>query len=133
MLFIYLLEANPVFGNKVQRMHEAMLRRSDVLCTSVFTVGEVLTGPRKRRDLAGISSLKRFFASTEVAILPFDLEAADRYSMIRADARVTQADGIHLATAAAAGVDLFVTNDASLRNLSIPGIKFFVDLDGKVS
>ena len=132
MLFIYLLEANPVFGERVQRLHEAMLRRGDILCTSIFTVGEVLTGPRKRNDAAGIGGLKKFFGSKEVEILPFTIEAADRYSMIRAEARVRQADGIHLATAAAAGVDVFVTNDGELRKLVIPGIRFFADLDGKM-
>jgi predicted nucleic acid-binding protein len=132
MLFIYLLEANPHFGERVQRMHEAMQRRGDVLCTSIFAVGEVLTGPRKRHDLAGIKGLKKFFSSKEVEILPFTMEAAERYSMIRAETRVSQADGIHLATAAAAGVDLFVTNDDQLRKLAIPGIRFFADLDGRL-
>jgi predicted nucleic acid-binding protein len=132
MLFIYLLEASPFFGERVQRMHEAMLRRGDILCTSVFTVGEVLTGPRKLNDGAGIIGLKKFFGSKEVEVLPFTMEAADRYSMIRAEMRVSQADGIHLATAAAAGVDLFVTNDEDLRKLVISGIRFFADIDGKV-
>jgi predicted nucleic acid-binding protein len=132
MLFIYLLEANPVFGERVQRMHEAMLRRGDILCTSVFTVGEVLTGPRKLNDAAGIGGLKKFFGSKEVEILPFSMEAADRYSMIRAEMRVSQADAIHLATAAAAGVDLFVTNDEDLQKLAISGIRFFADIDGRV-
>jgi predicted nucleic acid-binding protein len=132
MLFIYLLEANPVFGGQVQRLHEAMLRRGDILCTSIFTVAEVLTGPRKRNDIEGIRGLKEFFGGKEVEILPFTMDSADRYSMIRADARVSQADGIHLATAASTGVDLFVTNDEHLRKLVIPGIRFFADLDGKV-
>ena len=132
MLFIYLLEANPVFGKRVQRMHEAMMRRGDNLCTSIFTVGEVLTGPRKRKDVAGISGLKMFFGSKEVEVLPFTFEAADRYSTIRAETRVSQADGIHLAIAAVAGVDLFVTNDDKLQMLTIPGIRFFANLDGKV-
>lgn len=132
MLFIYLLEANPKFGRRVQRMHEAMLRRGDILCTSIFTVSEVLTGPRMRNDVAGISTLKRFFGSKDIEILPFTIEAADRYSMIRAETRVRQADAIHLATAAAAGVDLFVTNDDKLQKLVISGIRFFADVDGKV-
>jgi predicted nucleic acid-binding protein len=132
MLFIYLLEGNPEFGERVQRFHEGMQRRGDILCTSIFTIGEVLTGPRKRNDLVGIRGLKKFFGSKEVEILPFTVEAADRYSVIRAETRVSQADGIHLATAAAAGVDLFITNDGKLRTLTVPGIRFFADLDGKV-
>jgi hypothetical protein len=59
-----------------------------------------------------------------VEVLPFTERTADRYSMIRSANRVSQADGIHLASAAEAGVDLFF--------LSIPGIKFFADLQGKV-
>jgi predicted nucleic acid-binding protein len=132
MLFIYLLEANPIFGERVDRLYGSMLRRGDAICTSVFTVGEVLTGPRKLNDVAGIVGLKGFFGSDRVEVLPFTMSVADRYSMIRAEARVSQADGIHLATAAAAGVDLFVTNDGDLRKLVIPGIRFFADMDGRV-
>jgi predicted nucleic acid-binding protein len=133
MLFIYLLEANPIFGTRVQLLHQEMLRRGDILCTSIFTVGEVLTGPRKRNDIAGVNSLKKFFGGKDIEILPFTIEAADRFSVIRAGERVSQADGIHLASAAAAGVDLFITNDDKLRKLRIPGIRFFADLDGKLS
>ena len=133
MLFIYLLEANPVFGPRVQRLYEGMRRRGDILCTSIFTVGEVLTGPRKLNDSAAVSALKKFFGGKDVELLPFTLEAADRYSIIRAETRVRQADGIHLASAAASGVDLFITNDGKLRTLKIPGIRFFADLDGKLA
>jgi len=133
MLFIYLLEANPIFGERVLKLYQGMQRRGDILCTSVFTVGEVLTGPRKQNDVAGVSRLRKFFGSKDVEILPFTMEAADRYSLIRAGGRVSQADAIHLASAAAAGVDLFITNDSELRALKIPGIRFFADLDGRVS
>jgi len=71
MLFIYLLEANPIFGERVERFFESMVRRGDELCTSVFTVGEVLTGPRKLNDLVGITGLKKFFDSRLVEIVPF--------------------------------------------------------------
>lgn len=132
MLFIYLLEAKPDYVKKVRRIHSAMLQRGDVLCTSVFTFGEVLTGLRRQRDEEGIRGVREFMLSDEVEILPFNIETADRYSMIRAETRVSQADGIHLATAAAAGVDLFITNDEKLRTLAISGIRLMVDLDGKV-
>jgi predicted nucleic acid-binding protein len=79
-----------------------------------------------------VRGIKKFFGSKDIEILPFDLESADRFSMICADARVSQADAVHLATAAAAGVDLFVSNDLELQKLLIPGIRFFADVDGKV-
>jgi predicted nucleic acid-binding protein len=45
---------------------------------------------------------------------------------------VSQADAIHLATAAVSGVDLFLTNDSLFWKLVVPGIKFMIDLDGVV-
>ena len=132
MLFIYLLEGNREFGGRVMRLYEAMQQRNDILCTGIFTVGEVLTGPRKQNDVAGTQVIKDFFAGKEIELLPFGIESADRYSMIRATESVSQADAIHLATAAVAGVELFVTNDKKLRSLLVPGIKFFADLDGKL-
>jgi predicted nucleic acid-binding protein len=117
----------------VLQLQADIQRRGDRLCTSVFTIGEVLTGPRKHNDQEGVRKIEAFFARKTVDVLPFDWEQAERYSMIRASVRVSQADGIHLATAAAAEVDLFVTNDADLRKLAIPGIRFFADLEGKLA
>lgn len=132
MLFIYLIEATPEYFKRTRRIHDGMLERGDELCTSAFTFGEVLTGMRKRNDQPGMKALREFMLSDEVTILPFTLQVSDRYGLIRAEARVSQADGIHLATAAQAGVDVFFTNDTHLRKLTIPGIKFFGDLDGRI-
>ncbi|MGB6690240.1 MAG: PIN domain-containing protein [Terracidiphilus sp.] len=130
MMFIYLLEGDPIFTPKVERFQREIERRGDALVTSVFTLGEVLTGPRKADDASAVSAIKSYFASGAVAILPFDSATADRYSMVRSMCKVSQADAIHLASAAVAGASAFVTNDADLRRLVIPGIGFMVDLDG---
>jgi len=109
-----------------------METRGDMLATSVFTLGEVLTGPRRAGAGDVVATIKSYFASESVALLPFDAETADRYSLLRASFKVTQADAIHLATAAVSGVDLFLTNHNLLWKLVIPGIKFMMDLDGVV-
>ena len=132
MLFIYMLEANPVFGPKVRRILNQIISRGQTLSTSVFTIGEILTGPRRRSSISGADAVKKYLLSGALEILPFNEAAADRYSVIRGATRVSQADAIHLASAAEAGVDVFFTNDGDLRKLSIPGIKLFADLDGKV-
>lgn len=132
MLFIYLLEGNPIFGPKVRKILSRIVSRGDALSTSVFSIGEILTGPRRRGSYSGVDAVKQYFLSGAVEILPFTEATADRYSLIRGAKKVSQADGIHLATAAEAGVDVFVTNDGDLLKLSIPGIKFFADLDGKM-
>ena len=129
-MFIYLLEGHPSFTPKVERFQRQIEHRGDTLVTSVFTLGEALTGPRKTGDANAVSAIKAFFASGRIAMLPFDSVTADRYSLIRATCKVSQADGIHLASAAVAGANAFVTNDTKLRKLVIPGIGFMMDLDG---
>lgn len=132
MLFVYTLEAHPIHGPSVDKILDSMIRRGDTLCTSAFGAGEVLTGPRRRGSQSEVDMIKQFFSGGTVKILPFTLETADRFASIRAANKVSPADAIHLATAAEAGIDVFFTNDGDLRKLSIPGIKLFADLDGKV-
>ena len=132
MLFIYMLEGNPVFGPKVGKILSQVTNRGDTLSTSVFSIGEILTGPQRKGLISGVHAVKKYFSSGAVEVLPFTETTSERYSIIRGANRVSQADGIHLACAAEAGVDIFFTNDRDLRRLSIPGIKFFADLDGKV-
>jgi len=132
MLFIYLLEAHPEFGPMVKGLLDHIVRRDDTLCTSAFCAGEVLAGPKRIGSTSGVEAVLRFFAGGNIVVLPFTLETASRFATIRASSRVSPADAIHLATAAEAGVDLFVTNDHDLRKLSIQGIKFFADLNGRI-
>jgi uncharacterized protein len=132
MLFIYLLEGNPVFLADVQRLPSHIDARGDRLTTSVFTLGEVLTGPRRVGDAHVVAQVKAYFQSGMISLLPFDAETADRYSILRSSFKLGQADAIHLATAAVAQVDLFITNDKQLLQLQIPGIRFIAGLDGRV-
>jgi predicted nucleic acid-binding protein len=132
MLFVYMLEAHPVNGPLVDKILDSIIRRGDTLCTSAFGAGEVLTGPWSSGSRTEIDAIRHFFSDGSVEILPFTLGTADRYASIRSTNKVNPADAIHLAAAAEAGVDIFFTNDGDLRKLSIPGIKLFADLDGKV-
>ncbi len=134
MMFIYMLEGNPTFSPAVDAILREMDRRGDTLCTSIFCLGEVLTGPRKFNSLAGIAKVKQYFAGDSVDVLPFTVETADRFSLIRATTAAKPADAIHLAAAAAAGVDVFITNDDKLLNLhlQIPGIQYITGLDARI-
>src|SRR4051794_10919911 len=103
--------------------------RRDTLCTSAFTLGEVLPELYKRGALDFATQIREVFQSPQIDMIPFTADAADRYARIRATHRVSQADAIHLASAAQSGVDLFLTNDHSLQRLAIPGIHFIAGID----
>lgn len=132
MLFIYWLEWHSQYGPSVENIYRRMSHRGDQLCTGVFTIGEVLTGPYKLGSSEKAEELTRFFGSGSVRILPFNFEAAERYAQIRAKYNVSPADAIQLATAAVGQVDLYITNDKKIKNLIIDGIKFIAGLDGVV-
>ncbi len=132
MLFVYWLEDHPVYFARVQQIYDRMQQRQDVLCASAFTLGELLTGPLKRGVPEAAAGIRTFFASSAIDVTPFTAETAERYAQIRASQRVSPADAIHLACAAQAGTDLFLTNDHRLRDLVIPGIHFIAGMSSEL-
>lgn len=131
-MFIYLQEGHPQFGPLVREAYEAVTLRNDVLCTSVFTIGELLTLPKRKGDDALVQATRKYMLSGEIEILPFTLQTADIYSAIRSKTKLKAADTIHLATAAEAGARLFVTNDDQLRKVQMQGMPLIAGLDGKL-
>lgn len=132
MLFVYLLENNPEFGGRVQRVLDSMRRREDVLCTSSLTLGEVLVGPYQANAVDVGREIREYFNLPDVEVLGFDADTAEIYARIRANNQVSPADAIHLATAAQIRADLFLTNDRRLSRLTIPGIHFIAGLDNNL-
>lgn len=122
MLFVYWLEAHPKLSVVVERVYKRMVARGDQLCTSVFTVGELLAGPYKLGEIEKARRLRSFFDSPEVDLIPFTLEAAEQFGLIRGKHRVKPPDAIHLACAAVGRIDLVLTMDDQLRKALIPGV-----------
>ena len=129
MLFVYLIEAHPDHGARAREILAAMSRRRDSLCTSAFTVGEVLRGPYIKGAVELAAQVRESIRPPIVELLPFNAETAERYARIRAENRVSPVDAIHLASAAHAGVDLFLTNNRNLPKLVIPGIHFIAGMN----
>jgi predicted nucleic acid-binding protein len=128
-LFIYLMEANPEFGPRVRDIYTEMQRRGDFLLANAVVLSEILVGPYKASDLAAAKKVEAFFSSPGIAILPYPTEAARIFAKLRASEGVKSIDALHLASAAHAGVDLFLTHDRRLNKLAIPGIRFIASLD----
>ena len=132
MLFVYWIEDHPLFGPRVREIFSSMQERHDFLCTSALAMGETLAGPYRRGTQTIIEQIEEFFASSDIEVLSFTPQAAIHFAALRAKYAIRPPDAIHLACAANAGVDLFLTNDSSLIGKVVPGIQFITGLDTNV-
>jgi predicted nucleic acid-binding protein len=127
-LFIYLFEGSSAFSAEVSELRKRMLARQDQLLTSTITLGEILVKPMERGDSASAAYYRKLITTTAI-VIPFEEKAAVIYAGLRADRALRAPDAIQLSCAAAARVDLFVTNDMRLHSKQVAGIQFIVPLD----
>jgi predicted nucleic acid-binding protein len=129
MLFIYWLEDHPEYARRVDAIRSRMEERHDELITGAFTFGEVLAGAYRKGTPQLADETRRLLRNVVAEVVPFTLDTADRYARIRGTPGIAPADAIHLASAAQAGTDLFLTNDQRLVGKIVPGIQFIASLD----
>jgi predicted nucleic acid-binding protein len=129
MLFIYWIESHPVYAARINEIFKKSLARGDQICTSIFTIGEVLVLPVREQNLPLKEKAEAFFDSGLLDLLPINRDVAERFASVRAGTGIAPADALHLACAGAHGTDLFLTNDKSLHRHQIPGIHFIGGLD----
>ena len=133
MLFIYWLEANPHFGKRVDAIWSHMQKRNDVLITGALALGEILAGAYKQGAAPQrIQDVKKAFENIVSEVIPFTRETADLFGQIKGSWKIPSADAIHLACAATAKTDLFLTHDKHLAGKTIPGIQFIGTLDSNI-
>lgn len=127
-LFIYLFEGRGAENERVAQLRRRMIERRDHLFTSALTLGEILVKPLKTGDEVLGARWERAI-SAAATVLPFSADAAPIFARIRAERSVAPPDAIQLASAAASGIDLFVTNDERLSRFVVPGIQFITSLE----
>jgi predicted nucleic acid-binding protein len=133
MLFIYWLEENPQFGKRVDAIWSRMQERNDQLITGTLALGEVYAGAYKRgANKERIQAVKAALEDAVSEVIPFTVETADIFGRIKGSLNIASADAIHLACAASAGTDLFLTNDKNLVGKVIPGIQFIAGLESNI-
>jgi uncharacterized protein len=133
MLFIYWLEENPRFGKRVDAVWSRMQERNDQLITGALALGEVFAGAYQRgASRERIQAVKAAFEDLVSEVILFTAETADIFGQIKGSLKIPSADAIHLACAASAGTDLFLTNDKNLVGKVVPGIQFIAGLDSNI-
>jgi predicted nucleic acid-binding protein len=129
MLFIYLLEDHPVFSDRVGQLLDRTCNRGDSLYTSYLVLGEVMAGEEKSSRPQKALATRETIGEMGFTCLPFDEGAVVPFCRLRSKERLKIADAIHLACAASAGIDLFLTGDKQLTKLDIPGIQFIAEFN----
>lgn len=129
MVHAYWFEDHKKLSDRVEQIHESMQRRGDTLCSSLFVLNELLVGPLRTKDTAAADLIVKYFHSSAITLLPYPSRAVRIFAELRAQQGIKSLDALHLATAASAGVDLFLTNDRRLHKAVVPGISFIASLD----
>ncbi len=132
MLLIYLLEGNPAFRPRADALLARSRTRSDALYTSYLAVGEVMAGVERFDQPIKATAVRETLNEIGFRFLPFDAGAVQPFSLLRGRLKLKIADSIHLACAASAGIDLFLTGDKQLAKLDVPGIQFIADFNSSI-
>ena len=127
MLLIYLLESHPSYSIRTPRTAGVCVSREGCATHVQLGCGRD-TGGRYRDGQADMTGMRRDLDDLEFQYLPFDQSAEEPFARLR-NMKVPIADAIHLACAASAGADLFLTGDRKLLKLKVPGIHFISNFD----
>jgi predicted nucleic acid-binding protein len=127
MLFIYLLEGHPAHVLRVRHLLARAYERGDALYSSHLAIGEVMAGAGPSPDPQKQAVIQNTLREMGFRYLSFDEGAVLPFSRLRAKEKLKIADAIHLACAASAGIDLFLTGDKQLLKLHVPGVQFIAD------
>jgi predicted nucleic acid-binding protein len=132
MLFIYLLEDHPTYSARAEHLLTRAYERGDALYTSYLALGEIMAGAAKSSDPAKTLAVRSTLDEIGFFYLPFNEDAVTPFSRLRSQSRLKVADAIHLACAASAGIDLFLTGDQQLVGLHVPGVQFIADFNTQI-
>ena len=121
MVLVYGFEDHPEFASQVRDLLGRCHERGDTLLTSCLAIGEVMAGQRAQGSEADLLIREMGFE-----MVPFAEDCMRTFAKLRSAMKLKAPDAIHLACAAAAQTDLFLTNDKQLlqRRLHVPGIQF---------
>lgn len=132
MLLIYLLEGNPAYRPRAEALLTRSRRRGDALFTSCLAAGEVMAGVERFDEPLKAAAVRETLEEIGFRFLPFDADAMRPFSLLRGREKLKVADAVHLACAASAGIDLYLTGDTQLFRLDVPGIQFIADFNATI-
>ena len=114
--FIYFLDNDPNFGQKMKTIFDEFIRAEKYLATSAVTVEEYLVYPYRTGNDDKIKTFWKFVYDNYIVISPIGKEIAVEAAKIRAEYQHFKTmDALQLAAAICSSCDLFLTNDKQLK------------------
>jgi len=121
-ILIYFLESTSPFHGDATGLMRRLVESGVEVVSSDLTLGEMLVVPVRDGNTLVERACMQIREEGLVRFVPFDHMAALHFARIRAARTVKPPDAIQLACCAAAGCDLFITNDDRLSRIGFPGV-----------
>ena len=117
--FIYHLEEHPRYADLTQALFERIERGELSAITSVLTLTEVLTLPKRLGDRRLAEAYRQaLHMFPNLAIVAIDEDIAERAADLRAQFGLRTPDALQLAVALQAQAQAFITNDVTLKKVT---------------
>lgn len=114
--YIYYLEKNLEYGNKVKEFFMEQYNSGKEFVTSVITIEEYSIVPYRENNIKLLNDFDLFIEDTETEVVEITTSIAKKAAQIRAEYKNFKAmDALQLAAAVKSGCGVFLTNDKQLR------------------
>lgn len=114
--FIYYIEKNPQYFNRVKNFFAECYQNDIVLVSSVITVEEYCVFPYRNNKTEYIAMFEKLIETLKIEMVGITGVMAKRAAQIRADYKYFKAmDALQLAVASIKNCDAFLTNDKQLK------------------
>ncbi|MCG8353667.1 MAG: type II toxin-antitoxin system VapC family toxin [Chloroflexales bacterium] len=117
--FIYFLERNPVYVDRVHDIFKRIAQGSMVGISSVVTLVEVLVQPKQFGNTILVQQYQRLLLhSRHFSLRAIDAASVEQAADLRARYGIRTPDALQIATALNNGCTAFLTNDDRLKRVS---------------
>lgn len=117
--FIYYLEGNPQYNEKIKSFLDICLSFGVEIVTSTISIEEYCVYPYRTGNEKLIINFYSFLKDADINVICIDKKIAETAAKIRANYNYFKGmDALQLASATTSDCDLFITNDKQLKQFS---------------
>jgi len=129
-LVIYYVDGNSAYQLLVDSIFDTLDRGDITGITSPITLAECLVHPYRKNDSQRATVFANLiFSGQHIQFVEIGQEVVDRAAMLRAKYRLQLPDALQLAVALVSRCDVFLTNDARLKQISEVRVLLLDDLE----